>query len=339
MTIEEHIDLQALNTFGLHVRAKYYTEIHEVDELYDLTRQLEFQTQRRLILGGGSNMLLMNDYAGLVIRNCLLGTEVIDEDDDHIWLNVQAGENWHNLVTYCVDQGWGGLENLALIPGCVGAAPIQNIGAYGVEFKDVFVSLEAFHWDDRSIHVYYTKDCAFGYRDSVFKRKLKNKVMILSVTIKLSKTPEVNTAYGAIQKVLDEKSITRPKIMDVYEAVIQVRQSKLPDPEEIGNAGSFFKNPELPKAEAERILKDYPDAPHYVINDETTKIPAGWMIDQCGLKGYRNGDAGVHTEQALVIVNHGNAKGDELVGVARMVQKTVKETFGVTLQPEVNIID
>ena len=248
-------------------------------------------------------------------------------------------EDWHDFVATCVDNGWGGIENLALIPGSVGAAPIQNIGAYGVELQDVFVSLEAMDWETGDVRVYFKDDCAFGYRDSLFKGALKDKVIVVSVNLRLSKMPQVNTSYGAIEQKLAEKGIDQPGIRDVFDTVIEIRQSKLPDPAEIGNAGSFFKNVELPKQDADALLEKYPDAPHYIVSDTITKIPSAWLIDQGGWKGFRDGGIGVHDKQALVLVNHGGGSGASIRDLAEKIREDVYEKFGIRLTPEVNIID
>ncbi len=338
MIIQKNISLKTLNTFQIDCRAKYFAEIEYTAELLELLESEIFKTEKRLVLGGGSNMLFTKDFDGLVIKNSLKGIASIEEDIHHIWLRFKGGENWHDAVTFCVNHGWGGIENLALIPGCVGASPIQNIGAYGVELKDVFHSLSFLNYETKAFTTYTADQIKFGYRDSVFKRELKGKGIITSVTLKLNKNPTINISYGAIQKTLDEKGITDPQIKDVYQAVIDIRSSKLPDPKEVGNAGSFFKNPELPKEMTDKILKDYPNAPHYIVNDTTTKIPAGWMIEQCGWKGFIDGDIGVHDKQALVLVNRGNGQGKDIKELAYKIQASVKEKFGVELSPEVNMI-
>jgi len=339
MQIKEHISLLPFNTFRIDCSARYFVEVQATENLAELREMPVYKENNLLVLGGGSNVLFSGDFNGLVLHNCMEGIEVIDQDEDSVWINARGGENWHKLVTHCVDKGWGGIENLALIPGSVGASPIQNIGAYGVELKDVFVSLEAYHWKSGEVKVYYKDDCRFGYRDSIFKRDLKGKVFITSVTLKLARFPQVNTSYGAINNVLKEHGIENPTISDIYNTVINIRQSKLPDPKEIGNAGSFFKNPELPAEQAKAILSSYPNAPHYIVSESIIKIPAGWMIDQCGWKGFVDGDAGVHDKQALVLVNHGASNGREIRALAQKIMDSVKTKFGVGLTPEVNIID
>lgn len=338
MDMLENTPLRHLNTFGIECRARYLATITADDDLRAVRNHGIFRSCDRLVLGGGSNVLFCGDYDGLILLNKMAGRSVIDENEDWVWVNVAGGENWHQLVTWCVEQGWGGIENLALIPGSVGASPIQNIGAYGVELRDVFVSLEAFFWETGETRVFYHDDCRFGYRDSVFKNELKGQVFITSVTLRLSRRPRVNTAYGNLAALLAERGIARPGIRDVYQAVMDIRQSKLPDPAVTGNAGSFFKNPELPVEQARAILEKHPSAPHFAVNENTIKIPAGWLIEQCGWKGRTEGRAGVHEKQALVLVNRGGASGEEIRSLAYKIMDSVRETFGVELQPEVNII-
>ncbi len=338
MDMLENTPLRHLNTFGIDCRARYLAEITSTEDLHAVRGNALFGSLERLVLGGGSNVLFCRDFDGLVLLNKMAGRSVIDENEDRIWINVAGGENWHDLVTWCVEQGWGGIENLALIPGSVGAAPIQNIGAYGVELRDVFVSLEAFFWESGETRVFFRDDCRFGYRDSIFKNELKGRVFITSVTLKLSRLPRVNTSYGNLAGLLAERGIARPGVRDVYQAVIDIRRSKLPDPAVTGNAGSFFKNPELPEALARAILEKHPDAPHFPVDENTIKIPAGWLIEQCGWKGRTEGRAGVHEKQALVLVNRGGASGEEIRSLAYKIMASVRETFGVELQPEVNII-
>jgi UDP-N-acetylmuramate dehydrogenase len=291
-----------------------------------------------MILGGGSNVLFSEDYNGLVIKNEIIGIELHKEDEKHVWLEVQSGTNWHDLVLYCVERDWGGIENLSLIPGTVGAAPMQNIGAYGVEFESVFVQLEAIDLRSGNGFIFHKADCRFGYRDSIFKQEAKGKYFICSVMLKLDKEPVINTSYGDIQKILDAKNINHPYIQDVSDAVIEIRSSKLPDPKVIGNAGSFFKNPEVKTAVLKTIQKEYPDCPHYKLPHEKVKIPAAWLIEQCGWKGKVVGETGNHAKQALVIVNYGNATGKEIWDHAMHVQKSVHEKFGIKLEPEVNLV-
>lgn len=326
------------NTFGISVNAAAFVDITSVDQL----KQIIQQNNNKLplfILSGGSNMLLTKDVNALVLHLNTKGIEVVNEDDDFVWIKAQAGEIWHDFVLNTVDKNLGGLENLSLIPGKVGSSPIQNIGAYGVEIKDTFHSLTALNLETLEIETFSNIDCEFGYRESVFKNKLKDKYIITSVTFKLKKAPHtLHTSYGAIQHELDLMNISNPTIKDVSNAVIAIRQSKLPDPKEIGNSGSFFKNPVIDKSFYQSLLEKNPYIPHYPVNDTQVKVPAGWLIEQAGLKGYRKGDAGVHTKQALVLVNYGNATGEELISLARYVQATVLQKFGIEINPEVNII-
>lgn len=339
LDIQENISLKSYNTFHLDSVARYFVEITDTAELSLLLEHERFKEGKHLVIGGGSNILLISEvFDGLVIKNNITGKMIEKEDEYHVWLKIQAGEIWHEVVTYCVENGWGGIENLALIPGCVGAAPIQNIGAYGVELKDVFESADFFNFDDHTHKTYHSNDVKFGYRDSIFKHKLKGKGIITSVTLKLDKQPAINTAYGAIQEVLNLRGIDRPTIKDVYHAVIDIRSSKLPDPKVIGNAGSFFKNPELPNDMAEEIFFTHPNAPRYTVDEQTVKIPAGWMIEQCGWKGFMDGDIGVHDKQALVLVNKGKGRGEQLEQLAQKIQNSVMEKFGVKLTPEVNFV-
>lgn len=289
------------------------------------------------MLGGGSNILFVNDFEGLVIHLNIKGREIIEENDKEVLIRVGAGENWHETVMYAVDNGWGGIENLSLIPGSVGAAPIQNIGAYGVELEDVFESLEAIDLETGISKTFDKKSCKFGYRDSVFKNELKGKYIITEVTLRLQKDPDVNRTYGALSEHLKEKGISDPDIKDISETVISIRQSKLPDPAKIGNTGSFFKNPVISEEAFRELQKEYPEIPNYPAGDEI-KIPAAWLIDQCGWKGKQIGDAGVHKAHALVIVNYGNANGGEIIELAEKIRHSVFKKFGVKLIPEVNIV-
>jgi UDP-N-acetylenolpyruvoylglucosamine reductase len=297
-----------------------------------------------LILGGGSNILFAKDFDGLVLKNEIKGIEKIKEDDDSVYIRAGAGENWHGFVLHCIENGWAGIENLSLIPGCVGASPMQNIGAYGVEISSVFHELRAFHLSEKTNYTFALKDCGFGYRDSVFKKKYRDQFVILDVTYRLNKKPVFNTSYGAIEQELDKMGVKELSIQSISDAVIHIRSSKLPDPEVIGNAGSFFKNPGITR-EAYSILKSKHDqVVGYENADGTVKLAAGWLIEHTGpregvsWKGFRRGDAGCHEKQALVLVNYGNARGDEIVDLAREIRQSVKEKFNVELETEVNII-
>lgn len=292
-----------------------------------------------LLLGGGSNMLLVNDIDNLVVHLNSKGKEIIKQDDKFVWLRVAAGENWHDFVLWCLENNYGGIENLALIPGNVGTCPIQNIGAYGVEVKDVIEEVHAIEIETSKEVILSNFECKFSYRDSIFKNTQKGKYILTGVTFKLStKKHAINDSYGAIQTILAEKSVKEPTIKDIADSVIAIRSSKLPDPDKIGNSGSFFKNPIVPVADFKVLQKKYPSIPSYAAGSKLVKLAAGWLIDQCGLKGKRIGDAGVHQKQALVLVNYGNATGENILDLAKSVQKEVKEKFGVTLEMEVNII-
>ncbi|MFK7796331.1 MAG: UDP-N-acetylmuramate dehydrogenase [Aureispira sp.] len=325
--------LQALHTFGMPVYAQDYVVIQTVEELQALLPL----PPKSLILGGGSNMLFTQDFEGLVVHNQIKGIQVVEENEEAVYIQAGGGEVWHDLVSWCLAHHYAGLENLSLIPGSVGAAPIQNIGAYGVELKDVFYELEAVHLSTGELCRFSKKQCAFGYRDSVFKRQYKGQFFITQVTFCLDKQAALNFSYGAIQQQL-EKNNTPPSPQSISQAVIQIRQQKLPNPQEIGNAGSFFKNPILPLAKATLLKEQYPTMPQYPAGADKVKIAAGWLIDQLGWKGHRQGDAGVHEHQALVLVNHGQATGAVLWALAQQIQASVQEHFGILLEPEVNII-
>ncbi|PQB03767.1 UDP-N-acetylmuramate dehydrogenase [Aureitalea marina] len=337
MIIHQNYSLKKLNTFGIDVRASFYVRI---DSIADLQKALEKDWELPLmILGGGSNMLLTHNLERVVLHICIKGIEQLKLAEDKVQLRVAAGENWHELVLYCLEKGYGGLENLSLIPGNVGTAPIQNIGAYGVELRDVFLGCQVVSIKEGSSEYMDKAACQFGYRDSVFKRELKGKVIITSIDIELTTRDHfIKTTYGDIASRLKEAGIEKPSISDVSEAVIAIRQAKLPDPAQIGNSGSFFKNPELPRDQFDRLQQRFPDIPHYPAPSGRIKVPAGWLIDQCGLKGFRRGDAGVHQKQALVLVNYGEANGKEILNLAKHVQEEVMIRFGIQLTPEVNIL-
>ena len=335
--IIENASLRPYNTFGIDVRARWLAEFASSEELGEL---IEWGGGRgRLVLGGGSNILFTQDVDGLVLRNEIRGIELVDEDEDYVYVRAGAGENWHGFVEYCIARDWAGVENLSLIPGSVGAAPMQNIGAYGVEIKAVFYELEAWHIEERKAYTFTLNDCEFGYRESVFKRRFSGQFVILSVTFRLARKPVFHTSYGAIQEELERMGVKEPSIRAISQAVIAIRRSKLPDPAEIGNAGSFFKNPTIPDEQFDLLQAEYPEIMGYHNKGtDTTKLAAGWLIEQCGWKGYRRGDAGVHARQALVLVNYGNAKGAELLQLGRDIANSVQEKFGVELETEVNII-
>lgn len=328
--------LKAYNTFGIDVNAKELFSISSLDMLKDTLET--HKNEDIFVIGGGSNMLLTKDIEQTVLHINLKGIKVIRQDDNHVWVEAQAGENWHELVLWTLRNNYGGIENLSLIPGNVGAAPIQNIGAYGVELKDVFDSCKVIDIKTRDITEFSKHDCKFGYRDSIFKTSVKGKYIIVSVVLKLTKkNHQIKTSYGAITSELEKNMIVNPSIQDISKAVIAIRQSKLPNPKEIGNSGSFFKNPVVDRVTFEAILKDYPEMPFYEISEQLVKVPAGWLIEQAGFKGKRFGDAGVHQKQALVLVNYGNATGIEIYNLAQNIQQTIAEKFGIAVEMEVNV--
>ena len=336
--MEYNVSLKSYNTFGIETFAKALDRVQNVEEIKNFL-QNKPKDEALFILNGGSNMLLTQDVDAWVMKLELKGIAIIEENESDIIVEAKAGENWHQFVLYCIDNGWGGLENLSLIPGNVGSSPIQNIGAYGVEIKDHFVNLEALHIDTLETHTFTNVQCHFGYRESVFKNEFKGQYIITSVRFRLTKNNHtLHTSYGIILQELEKMGVSHPTIKDVSNAVIAIRQSKLPDPKEIGNSGSFFKNPVVDKTTFDVFHQAHPEAPFYEVSSTEFKIPAGWLIEQSGLKGFRKGDAGVHTKQALVLVNYGNATGNELLEMARYVQQTVFETFGIRIEPEVNII-
>lgn len=337
MDIQKEISLKPFNTFGINAKARYFIEINTVDELRRALRLEEYP--EKFILSGGSNMLITGDINALVLHINIKGIEIVEEDKDQVILKSMAGENWHNLVLWTLEKGYGGLENMSLIPGNTGTAPIQNIGAYGVELRDTFVSCEAIKIDDLTLKTFTKDECRFGYRDSYFKNGGKGKYIITSVTLQLTKrNHRYNTSYGAIASELEKNGISDPKIKDISNAVIAIRQSKLPDPKVLGNSGSFFKNPILSESEFLTFTKDHPNAPFYKISGDTYKIPAGWLIEQAGYKGKRFGDAGIHKNQALVLVNYGNATGQEIINLAHKIMEEIEKKFGILIAPEVNII-
>jgi UDP-N-acetylmuramate dehydrogenase len=338
MTIQQNISLKPYNTFGLEATARFFVEIQSVEELKAILQNPDFQNIDKLFLGGGSNILLTKNYEGLVVKINLQGIEKNSEDDAHVYIQAGAGENWHQLVMYCVENQYAGMENLSLIPGTVGAAPMQNIGAYGVEIKDIFEELQALNLQTLEIETFKLEDCHFGYRESIFKHEAKGKYVITSVTFRLNKTPVFKTSYGDIQKTLAEMNVTDLSIKVVSDAVISIRKSKLPDPAEIGNSGSFFKNPEIPKAQYDDLKARFENIPSYPINETTVKVPAGWLIEQAGWKGFRDDEIGVHARQALVLVNYGGGNGEQIKALSAKIQASVLEKFGISLSTEVNFI-
>lgn len=340
MIIEKNISLKPYNSFGIDVNASVMYVVRSEEELIEVLSIINPKTaQDLLVLGGGSNILLLNDVSIPIIKNEIKGIDIIDENEDHVLVRSGAGELWHSLVMFCLDRNLSGLENLSLIPGSVGASPMQNIGAYGVEVKDTFYSLTAIDILEKSKRIFYNKDCEFGYRESVFKKKLKGQYIITDVTFKLAKKPQLKIEYGAIKEELARhNNLLTYTIRDVSEAVIAIRKSKLPDPKLIGNAGSFFKNPEISLQEFVEIQKLHPEVVAYPIGKQKMKLAAGWLIESCGWKGYREKDSGVHVKQALVLVNYDKASGEELFLLSEKIVKSVQEKFNVLLEKEVNII-
>ncbi len=338
MKISQKKSLKPYNTFGLEVKADYFAEANSV---YEIVSALNFAREENLkimLLNGGSNLLLTHDFEGLILKLNLKGIEIIDENEDFVWVKVQSGENWHDFVQWTLEKDFGGLENLSLIPGNSGTAPMQNIGAYGVEIKDKMTELSALHIENREIEIFTNAECQFGYRESIFKNERKGQFIILDVTFQLTKKNHfLNTSYGAITSELDKLNIKNPTIQDISKAVISIRQSKLPDPKDIGNSGSFFKNPMIPKSEFEKLQKEFPAISGYVSGEEV-KVAAGWLIENAGWKGKRFGDAGVHEKQALVLVNYGNATGQEIYDLSQRIMDDILDKFGIQLEREVNII-
>jgi UDP-N-acetylmuramate dehydrogenase len=336
--IEEHVSLRAYNTFGIEAKARYFCTISSEDQLIELLNTPEYKNQPHLLLGGGSNILFTKDYEGLVIKVNLKGIEVINHSADTISVNVKSGEVWHEFVMYCVQQQWGGVENLSLIPGTVGAAPIQNIGAYGVEIKDVVEYVDGIDLKTGKQKTFTNTECNFGYRESIFKHDLKEKIFISSVTLTLTTNNHIlNTSYGAITSILAENKKS-PSIKTISDAVVNIRRSKLPDPLVIGNAGSFFKNPTIQLDHYNELKKTHPDIPGYPSVNQYVKVPAGWLIEQCDWKGKRFNNVGVHANQALVLVNYGNGNGEEIFQLAKKISASVNATFNIDLTPEVNIV-
>lgn len=334
MDIIQDKSLKKLNTFGLNSQAEKFVYIFSEAELVKVLEK--YPNQKINILGGGSNILLTQNLKGLTLKNEIFGKEIIEEEDEVI-VAVGGGENWHEFVLWAMNHDFGGIENLSLIPGTVGAAPIQNIGAYGVELKDVLERVEAIDLNTKETLAFENKDCEFGYRDSLFKRQLKGKVFITKVFFRLTKKHKVNIEYGAIKQILSDWNIQNPTIQQVSKAVIHIRQSKLPDPAKIGNSGSFFKNPVIAKSHLDKLKLAYPNIVFYPQSNDSVKVPAGWLIEKAGWKGKRRGDAGCHEKQALVLVNYGTAKGSEIHQLAMDILDSVEAKFGIRLTPEVNI--
>lgn len=338
MKIVNNVELKPYNTFGLEVRTDLFCEVGSEQDVVDLMKDEAAAALPKLVLGGGSNMLFLKDVQALTIRMAIPGILELGGDAEHVLIRSGAGVVWQDLVEYAVTRHYGGIENLSLIPGTVGAAPIQNIGAYGVELKDVFESLEAIVIATGERKIFERLDCRFGYRDSIFKREAKNQYIICSVTLRLKKQPVLNLGYGDIRKVLTARGIEAPTVRDVSDAVMSIRREKLPDPAVIGNAGSFFKNPEISISEFNLLKEKFSDLPGYPVGQDLMKIPAGWLIEQAGWKGYRDGAVGVHDRQALVLVNYGGGKGVQIKSLAEKIQASVRTRFNVELHPEVNFV-
>jgi len=337
MQIQSNFSLKSFNTFGIESKAKNFVAVHSLDELK--TVLAEHAAEPKFILGGGSNMLLTQDIDALVIHIDLKGKRIVKEDDDFVWVESMAGENWHEFVLWTIDQNFGGLENMSLIPGNVGTTPVQNIGAYGTEIKDTFVSCDAMKIDDQTMRTFSKEDCRFGYRESIFKQEAKNQYIITSVVFKLTKrNHNINTSYGDITKELALQNVTVPTLKDVSNAVIAIRQSKLPDPKILGNSGSFFKNPVISRSHFEKVQAQFPEIKFFEVSPTEVKVPAGWLIEQAGYKGFRKGDAGVHKNQALVLVNYGSATGQEILALSREVQQAVFDKYSIAIEAEVNVI-
>ena len=339
MHLEHNVDLLSYNTFHISALAHLFSVVKNQTDLAEVIQLIKQKNiNQKLILGGGSNILLTKNIEGIVIKNEIKGIEQIQEDDEHVYLRVGAGENWHQFVMYCVQNNYAGVENLSLIPGNVGTSPMQNIGAYGVEIKDVFHELEAFHIHEQTTEKFSLIDCEFGYRESVFKSKYKNQFVITHVSYRLNKKPAFNTSYGAVNQELEHMGVKDLSIQAISQAIINIRSSKLPNPNEVGNAGSFFKNPKVPNAQFHSLKHEFPSIVAFPADELHTKLAAGWLIEQCGWKGYRKGDAGCYPKQALVLVNYGKAKGNEIYELSEEVIQSVKNKFGVELDREVNVI-
>lgn len=338
MFIENDVSLQPFNTFGIDVRAEQLVRISSPDNLREIITSSQINAKPRLILGGGSNILFTEDFPGVVLKNEIFGREVIKENDDHVWVKIGAGENWHEIVMWVIENQWAGIENLSLIPGTVGAAPMQNIGAYGVELAEVFEYLEAVNMQTGEVQTFQGNQCQFGYRYSIFKGALRGKHLISNVVLRLNKKPKFNISYGAVEQTLKDMGVDQLSLKAISDAVIAIRQSKLPDPAVLGNAGSFFKNPTIEEKEFAALKSNYPDLPGYNLPQGKVKVPAGWLIEQCQWKGKRRGAVGVHKNQALVLINYGGGQGHAIHKLALDIQASVLQTFNIQLDPEVNII-
>ena len=338
MIVHENYSLKNHNTFGIDVAAKYFAEVNNIEDIIQLLAEPKFKISKKLVIGVGSNILFTKDFNGLVITQTSSRISIRDDGGDHILVTAEAGVIWHNLVLYCVERNLGGIENLSLIPGKVGAAPIQNIGAYGQELKDVLYSVQGIDLNNFRIIELENSECKFGYRDSIFKNELKNKIIITAVTLQLTKNPKLDINYGSIKEELSKLLKPHVNLKDVSDVICKIRQSKLPDPLKIGNAGSFFKNPEIPVTKFKALQERFADLPGYYVEESKMKIPAGWLIEKCGFKGKRFGNVGVHEKQALVMVNYGNALPEEVVKLKEKIKEEVKLIFDIELKEEVNIL-
>jgi UDP-N-acetylmuramate dehydrogenase len=337
MDIKNNVSLKQFNTFGIDVKAKFLIFLEKEVEIKDVFDSNEFKNNPHVFLGGGSNVLFVNDFDGIVIVNKLKGIEILREDEENVWLKIASGEDWHDVVLFTVEKKYWGIENMALIPGTVGAAPIQNIGAYGVEIKDVIEDIFAFNVETSEKKIFSKDECKFGYRESVFKNELKDKYFISALVLKLSKIPKVNLSYKVLNEYFEKNNIDKNNIKNISDAVIEIRKSKLPDPKVIGSAGSFFKNVFIEKDILKKLLEKFPELPYFE-EGNLYKIPTGWLIESCGWKGKIVGNAGVYEHQALVVVNHGGATGIEIKNLVDRIIDSVEQKFGLTLVPEVNII-
>ncbi|GAC1481536.1 MAG: UDP-N-acetylmuramate dehydrogenase [Flavisolibacter sp.] len=338
MQIRENLSLRPYNSFGIDVIGRYVASFVSIEELKEILETKAFKNQdKKLVLGGGSNILLTQDFNGIILKNEITQIQFIGQDQEYHYVKAGAGENWHSVVLYCLSNNLAGVENLALIPGSVGASPIQNIGAYGVEIKDVFHELEAVHLGDGSLHTFKSKNCAFGYRDSIFKRTYKEQFVITSVTYRLLRKPRLNTSYSALHEELEKMNPAALTIHTIAEAVMRIRSSKLPDPQILGNAGSFFKNPQIPYQKFKELKSLHQNIPSFPFEGQLVKIPAGWLIEQCGWKGSRKGDVGCYAKQALVLVNYGKASGQEIYNLSEQIVQSVEDKFDIHLDREVNI--
>lgn len=336
MHIKQNISLKDYNTFGIDVKAKHFISVATVKELLEVLKSNAHPD--KFILGGGSNMLLTKDIDKLVIHLNLKGKFIVKEEGNQVYVECQAGENWHEFVLWTIENNFGGLENLSLIPGNVGTSPIQNIGAYGVELKDTFHSCQALNLETLEIETFTNANCKFGYRNSIFKKEVKGKYIIVSVLFQLTtQNHKLNTSYGAIASELENMNVSTPTIRDISKSVIAIRQRKLPDPKHIGNSGSFFKNPIISYTHYTELLTNFPKMPNYPVSENEVKVPAGWLIEQAGFKGKNLGNYGVHKDQALVLVNYGGANGSDIYELSLLIQKTITRIFGISLEAEVNI--